>query len=181
LGTAAISGKDVTFVARNWQVWEQGRRMRARLDKLDRHLLACLQENNLQTADRLAEKVGRSPSAVARRLRRLRATGAVAADVSLISEAAAGHPLSAIVQLQLERHAPHEADAVRRRLAASPNVQLCLDLAGAFDILLLVVASDMDSYNDFTGRLLEQPGVRRFETTFVKKRVKATLAVPLAD
>jgi Lrp/AsnC family leucine-responsive transcriptional regulator len=181
LGTAAISGKDVTFVARIWQVWEQGRRMRARLDKLDRHLLACLQENNLQTADRLAEKVGRSPSAVARRLRRLRATGAVAADVSLISEAAAGHPLSAIVQLQLERHAPHEADAVRRRLAASPNVQLCLDLAGAFDILLLVVASDMDSYNDFTGRLLEQPGVRRFETTFVKKRVKATLAVPLAD
>jgi Lrp/AsnC family leucine-responsive transcriptional regulator len=181
LGTAAISGKDATFVARIWQVWEQGRRMRARLDKLDRHLLACLQENNLQTADRLAEKVGRSPSAVARRLRRLRATGAVAADVSLISEAAAGHPLSAIVQLQLERHAPHEADAVRRRLAASPNVQLCLDLAGAFDILLLVVASDMDSYNDFTGRLLEQPGVRRFETTFVKKRVKATLAVPLAD
>ena len=28
--------------------------------------------------------------------------------------------------------------------------------------------------------LLEQPPVRRFETTFVKKRVKATLAVPLA-
>jgi Lrp/AsnC family leucine-responsive transcriptional regulator len=155
--------------------------MRAKLDKFDRHLLACLQEDNLQTADRLAEKVGRSPSAVARRLRRLRSTGAVAADVSLISESAAGHPLSAIVQIQLERHAQHEADAVRRRLAASPNVQLCLDLAGAFDILLLVVASDMDSYNDFTGRLLERPGVRRFETTFVKKRVKATLAVPLAD
>lgn len=152
-----------------------------RLDRLDRQLLACLQRDNLQTADKLAEQVGRSPSAIARRLRRLRATGAVAADVSLVSEEAAGFPLQAVVQLQLERHAPHEVDIVRRRLAASPNVQLVLNLAGAFDILILVVAPDMDAYNDLAARLLEQPGVRRFETTFVKSRVKATLAVPLED
>jgi len=154
--------------------------MAARLDRLDRQLLACLQANNLQTADRLAEQVGRSPSAIARRLRRLRATGVIAADVSLVSAEAAGNPLSAVVQIQLERHAPHEADAVRRRLAASPNVQLCLSLAGAFDILILIVAPDMDAYNALAAQLLEQPGVRRFETTFVKSRVKATLAVPLA-
>lgn len=153
--------------------------MGARLDRLDRQLLACLQADNLQTADRLAEQIGRSPSAIARRLRRLRASGAVAADVSLISEEAAGHPLSAVVQIQLERHAPHEGDALRRRLVASANVQLCLDISGAFDLLLLVVARDMDAYNGFAARVLEQPPVRRFETSFVKRRVKATLAVPL--
>lgn len=150
-----------------------------RLDRLDRQLLACLQHNNLQTAERLAEQVGRSPSAIARRLRRLRSNGAIAADVALISDEAAGHPLQAVVQIQLERHAPHEVDAVRRRLAASPNVQLVLNLAGAFDILILVVAPDMDAYNDLAARLLEQTGIRRFETTFVKSRVKASLAVPL--
>jgi Lrp/AsnC family transcriptional regulator, leucine-responsive regulatory protein len=153
--------------------------MGARLDRLDRQLLACLQADNLQTADRLAEQIGRSPSAIARRLRRLRASGAVAADVSLISEEAAGHPLSAVVQIQLERHAPHEGDALRRRLVASANVQLCLDISGAFDLLLLVVATDMDAYNAFAARMLEPPPVRRFETSFVKRRVKATLAVPL--
>ena len=84
------------------------------------------------------------------------------------------------VHLQIERHDPHEADALRRRLVASANVQLCLDISGAFDILLLVVARDMDAYNDFAARVLEQPPVRRFETSFVKRRVKATLAVPLA-
>lgn len=155
--------------------------MRAKLDRLDRQLLACLQRDNLQTADRLAEQVGRSPSAIARRLRRLRGNGAIIADVSLISEEAAGHPLQAVVNLQLERHAPHEVDAVRRRLAASPNVQLVLNLAGAFDIMILVVAPDMDAYNDLAARLLEQPGIRRFETTFVKSRVKASLSVPLDD
>jgi len=155
--------------------------MRHRLDRLDLRLLACLQEDNLQTADRLAERVGRSPSAIARRLRRLRATGAVAADVAVISEEAAGHPLSAIVHIQLERHAPQEGDRLRRRLVASPHVQLCLDISGAFDILLLAVAADMEDYNRFADAMLaEQPAVRRFETSFVKKRVKATLAVPIA-
>lgn len=150
------------------------------LDALDMRLLVCLQENNLQTADQLAEQVGRSPSAVARRLRRLRSTGAVMADVALVSEEAAGHPLSVIVHLQLERHAPHEGDRLRRRLVASSNVQLCLDVSGAFDIILLVVVPDMSAYNAFADEeLARQPAVRRFESTFVKKRVKMTLAVPI--
>jgi Lrp/AsnC family leucine-responsive transcriptional regulator len=155
--------------------------MGMRLDRLDRQLLACLQADNLQTADRLAEQVGRSSSAIARRLRRLRATGAVAADVAILSEEAAGNPLSAIVHLQLERHVPQEGDALRRRLVASSNVQLCLDISGAFDILLLVVAEDMEAYNAFSAAMLERPPVHRFETSFVKRRVKATLAMPLAD
>lgn len=66
------------------------------------------------------------------------------------------------------------------RSNASANVQLCLDISGMFDILLLAAAADMDDYNAFTHAMLEEhPAVRRFETSFVKKRVKATLAVPL--
>lgn len=154
--------------------------MRQTLDKLDLQLLACVQEDNLQTADQLAERVGRSPSAIARRLRRLRDTGAIVADCAIVGEEAAGQPLSAVVHVQLDRHTPQEVDRLRRRLIASPHVQLCLELAGSFDILLLVVAADMDAYNDFADAMLaEHPAVRRFETSFVKKRVKATLAVPL--
>ena len=156
--------------------------MKQALDRLDIKLLGCLQEDNLQTAEQLAERVGRSPSAVARRLRRLRSEGAVAADVSLLSEEAAGHPLFAVVLIQLERHAPQAGDALRRRLTASANVQLCLDISGAFDILLMVVAADMEAFNIFADRMLaEQPAVRRFETSFVKKRAKATLALPLEE
>ena len=156
--------------------------MHERLDTLDIRLLACLQENNIQTADQLAERVGRSPSAVARRLRRLRSNGAIAADVAIVSQEAAGNPLFAVIQVQLERHAPHEGDLLRRRLLASPNVQLCLDISGMFDIMLLVVAADMNSYNAFADAMLaEQPAVRRFETSFVKKRAKASLALPLEE
>lgn len=156
--------------------------MALRLDRLDRQLLALMQADNLMTADRLAERVGLSPSAIARRLRRLRATGAIAADVALLSDEAAGKPLSVIVHIQLERHAPQDGDRLRRSLIASPHVQLLLDISGAFDIMLLVVAPDMATYNDFVDtRLAEHPAVRRLEGTFVKKRWKATLAYPLPD
>jgi DNA-binding Lrp family transcriptional regulator len=152
------------------------------LDKVDLQLLACLQQDNLKTADQLAELVGRSPSAIARRLRRLRSEGHIAAECAQLSERAAGNPLSAIVHIQLERHAPQEGDRLRRRLLASPNVQLCLDISGTFDIMLLVVAADMGAYNAFADdTLAEHPAVRRFETSFVKKRVKATLAFPLPE
>lgn len=154
--------------------------MRTKYDRLDRKLLARLQENNQQTADRLSEQVGRSPSAVARRMRRLRESGAFSAEVAVLSEEAVGHPLFALIQIQLERHAPQAADQLRRRLLASPNVQFSLDVSGTFDIVLLVVAADMNSYNSFADAMLaEQAAVRRFETSFVKKRAKATLAFPL--
>lgn len=148
-------------------------------DRLDRQLLACLQRDNRQTADSLSEQVGRSSSAIARRLRRLRADGAVAADVAIVSDAAAGYLLSAIIHVQLESHRPDDGRALRQRLVASPHVQMCLDVSGAFDILLLIVAPDMSSFNAFCEVALETPGVRRYETSFVKKRHKATLAVPL--
>lgn len=149
------------------------------LDKLDLQLLACLQADNLQTGDRLAEQVGRSPSAIARRLRRLRASGAIAADISVVSEASAGFPLTAVVHIQFERHEAQGVDQFRRRVSASPQVQTYFELAGPFDAMLIVVAADMDEYNRFAGEMLEQSPVGRFETTLVKKRVKATLAVPL--
>lgn len=154
--------------------------MPQQLDSVDFRLMGLLQQDNLLTAEQLSARIGRSPSAVARRLRRLRDGGAIAADVSLLSEEAAGRPLSAIVHVQLERHAPQEGDRLRRRLIASPHVQLCLDVAGSFDIVLLAVAADMRAYNEFADAVLEDnPAVRRFETTFVKRRVKATLAFPL--
>jgi len=154
--------------------------MDKKLDPLDLKLLACLQADNQLTADVLAERVGLSPSAVARRLRQLRASRTIAADVAIVAEQALGHPLSAVIHVQLERHALTEVASFKRLLAASENVQLCLEVSGAFDILLLVVVADMKAFNLFADDMLAgQRAVRRYETSFVKRRLKASLALPL--
>ncbi len=154
--------------------------MRAKLDTFDIGLLDALQHDNLLTGDQLSERLGRSPSAIARRLRRLRASGAIAADVSVIADEAAGSPLFAVVNIQLERHALKEAEFFRRRLTGSDNVQAYFEVSGMFDVMLVVVAADMDDFNAFADIMLaEQAAVRRYETMFVKKRAKATLRLPV--
>jgi len=154
--------------------------MDKKLDPLDLKLLACVQADNQLTAEMLAERIGLSPSAVARRLRQLRASRTIAGDVAIVAEPAVGHPLSAIVHVQLERHALTEVASFKRLLAASDNVQFCLEISGAFDILLLVVVADMEAFNLFTDDMLAgQRAVRRYETSFVKRRLKASLALPL--
>ncbi len=154
--------------------------MDKKLDPLDLKLLSWLQVDNLLTTEILAERVGLSPSAVARRLRHLRSTRVIAGDVAVVSEQALGHPLSAIIHVQLERHALTEVASFKRQLATCANVQFCLEISGAFDILLLVVVADMEAFNLFADDMLAgQRAVRRYETSFVKRRVKASLALPL--
>ncbi|HEX8513061.1 MAG TPA: Lrp/AsnC family transcriptional regulator [Allosphingosinicella sp.] len=150
------------------------------LDPLDLKLLTLIQADNLLTAEVLADRVGLSPSAVARRLRHLRSTRVIAGDVAIVSEQALGRPLSAVIHVQLERHALTEVASFKRQLATCDNVQFCLEISGAFDILLLVVVADMEAFNLFADDLLAgQRAVRRYETSFVKRRVKASLALPL--
>jgi len=154
-------------------------KMSATRDDLDLRILDRLQQNALLTADELAQTLPLSPSAIARRVRRLRESGAIAADVSVLSDSV-GKFLSAIVHIQLDRHALAAIEALRRRLVASPNVQLFLEIAGAFDLVLLVTVADMDAFNTFTDTMLaSDPVVRRYETSFVKRRRKLSLALPL--
>jgi Lrp/AsnC family transcriptional regulator, leucine-responsive regulatory protein len=148
-------------------------------DQLDLRILALLQENALFTADQLAQRLPLSASAIARRIRRLRERGAIAGDVAVLSDEV-GSFLSAVVHVQMDRHALAAVEALRRRLAASPYVQLFLDVSGTFDLMLLVTVKDMDAFNGFCDAMLaDDPVVRRYETSFVKRRRKFSLALPL--
>jgi Lrp/AsnC family leucine-responsive transcriptional regulator len=151
------------------------------LDELDVRLLNVVQRNNLLTAEEISREVPLSPSAIMRRLRKLRDEKVISADVAVLSTERIGDYLSAIVRIQLERHAEAAVERLRRSLVDAPEVQLCLYVSGSFDMLLLIVTRDMASFNDFVEALAENTTVRRYETEFIKKRWKATLAVPLSE
>jgi len=143
-------------------------------DSFDLKLLNALQEDADRTADQLAELVALSPSAIARRIRRLRDSGAIARTVALLSAEIVDRRLRAIVRLQLHEHeqAAH-FNEFRSRLKARPEVQLCLEVSGSDDMLLLVACRDMAEFNAFAdAELAAGPMVRRYETSFVKKEIK---------
>ena len=149
------------------------------LDRYDRELLHWLQRDVLRTAEDLSRDVALSPSAITRRVRRMREDGTIVADVSIVSDRV-GSFLSALVDIQLDRHALPHVDALLRRLDATPQVQTILEVSGAFDLTLMVVVADMAEYNRFADAMLaNDPVIRRYETRFVKKRRKWSAARPL--
>lgn len=152
------------------------------LDSFDRALLNLLQRDDTATAERLAESVPLSPSAIARRLRRLRGEGWITATVALLSRRLTAQRLRAIVTLQLAEHADQEGKrALLGQLDAAPQVQFCYELAGTVDLLLLLDCGDMAEFNHLVETLLEcQPIVRRYETSFVKRELKFAPFVDLA-
>jgi Lrp/AsnC family leucine-responsive transcriptional regulator len=149
------------------------------MDRIDYSLLALLQEDSRRTADKLGAELGLSRSAVTRRIQNLIQAGIIAKEVAILGDRFRKSRVTAIVNVQFDRHQPHEADQFRRAIRALAEVQLFVEITGASDALLLVSVRDMDHFNVFADELANMPLVRRYETSFIKRTEKFTTAVPL--
>ena len=152
------------------------------LDPFDLALLNAVQRDDSQTAEALSRQVPLSPSAIARRLRRLRTQGWIARTIALLSPKLTGRRLKALVFVQLNEHADIAGKAaLHARLIADPRVQVCYDMTGAYDILALFDCAHMAEFNDAADSVLTaDPTVRRYETSFVKREVKFAPFVELS-
>ena len=152
------------------------------LDRFDLSLLDLVQRDDSRTADSLSGEVPLSPSAIARRLRRLRSGGWIARTIALVSPRLTARRLRAIVTIQLGEHADLKGKAaLERRLNDADAVQFCYEITGPNDLLALIDCESMSAFNDFADRILTaDPTVRRYETHFVKREVKFAPFVRLA-
>lgn len=155
---------------------------RLMLDRFDLSLLNQLQQQADQTADQLAEAVPLSPSAIARRLRRLRADGWLSRTIALLSPRLTAQRLRALIFIQLSEHADLTGkEALTNRLISAKEVQFCYETTGAFDLLALIDCPDMAAFNQLADTLLTaDKTVRRYETSFVKREVKFAPFVDLS-
>jgi DNA-binding Lrp family transcriptional regulator len=144
------------------------------LDRFDLQLLNLVQRDDSRTADSLADEMPLSPSAIARRLRRLRGQGWIARTIALLSARLTQNRLRALVLIQLSEHADLQGKAaLERRLLATDEVQFCYEIAGQHDFVALFDCANMADFNSAADALLaSSPTVRRYETHFVKREVK---------
>ena len=153
------------------------------LDGFDLDLLNAVQRDDARTADSLAQDVPLSPSAIARRLRRLRADGWIARTIALLAPRLTDQRLRAVVLLQLSEHADRQGKAaLERRLLDCDEVQWCHEIAGPHDFMVFFDCANMAEFNSCAEDLLaSSPTVRRYETHFVKREVKFAPFVHLGE
>jgi len=154
----------------------------ADLDDFDRRLLLLVQRDSAATSETLATQVGLSASAIQRRLKRLRKTGVITATVAVVDPAKVGRPSFFVVGLEVERERPELLAELRRWLAVEDWVQEAFYVTGAWDMILIVTASDIERYDIFMSRMMaDNPNIRRFTTNVVLAAHKRRLFVPIAE
>ena len=143
------------------------------LDRFDLALLNLIQRDDSRAADQLAERVALSPSAIARRLRRLRADGWIARTIALLSDRLTAQRLRALVFVELAEHADLKGkSALEERLRSVAQVQFGYETTGETDLLVMFDCASMAEFNSLCDTVLTaDPTVRRYETSFVKREV----------
>ena len=143
------------------------------LDKVDRKLLNLLQKDNQTPTRTLADKVHISQPTCLRRLRDLRATGIISADVALVDPFALGYGMLAFVEVSLTDQSDEHMQEFEARMAREIEVMQCYFVSGDFDYFLVVHVINMDGYYQFVRRAISGSGnVRHFQSRFPMKRAK---------
>ncbi|MBV8657381.1 MAG: Lrp/AsnC family transcriptional regulator [Burkholderiales bacterium] len=150
------------------------------LDRYDRQLLNLVQDDAGLTAEQMAEQVPLSPSAIQRRLRRLREAEVITRTVAVVDPKRVGRMTSFIVSLQIERERPEPMAQLRQWLADQAHIQQVFYVTGEADFILVVTAPDTETYDLLMSRMIsENPNVKRFTTNVALSVVKRGLVVPV--
>lgn len=150
------------------------------LDEFDRKILRMVQLDNLMPQRTIAEGVGLSAPAVARRLQHLRESGVIQRDIAVLDERLVERPLTIIVHVTTENERLDLLDGMKERFLRCPQVQQCYYVTGEMDFILILNVRDMAEYNEVTRTTFFEGGnVKSFRTCVSMENVKTHGGLPL--
>ncbi len=148
------------------------------LDEIDHLLLDLVQADAARPLHDLGDAVGLSPSAVQRRLTRLRAAGVIRAQVAVLDPEALGAGMSSVILVALTDDDEKHHTAFRERMLAEPRVQHCYSIVGQWDYVVVLLTPDLKESRYLSRKLFDEH-VKRFETLPAFEVVKSSQAVPV--
>jgi DNA-binding Lrp family transcriptional regulator len=135
------------------------------LDDVDRRILAALVEDGRISVNELATRASVSRATAYSRFERLRRSGVVRGFHADVDPVAIGHPITAIVLVDVNQG---EWPRLRAEMIQLPGVEWLALTSGTSDFLLLVRAPDMASLRDLVlQRLQAMKAVRSTQTIFI--------------
>ncbi|MBC7164138.1 MAG: Lrp/AsnC family transcriptional regulator [Roseovarius sp.] len=151
----------------------------ARLDPIDRKILAELQADGRMTNVELARRVGISAPPCLRRVRALEEQGFIRGYHADIDPRALGFEVQVFAMVGLQSQAEADLSAFEDRCRAWPLVRECHMLNGEVDFILKCVAPDLSTFQRFlTEELTAADNVASVKTSLVIRGAKDEPGVP---
>lgn len=153
-----------------------------KLDRIDKKILGCLQQNGRITNQQLAQEVNLSNAPCWRRLRKLEDSGVIDRYVAILNPDSVGLTAMAIIQFSLTDHSDECISEVDRFIEESDEIVDCYTLTGANDYMVRVIGRDILSIEQFImKKLLTLKSVKSTNSSFVLRQKKYTTALPVED
>jgi Lrp/AsnC family leucine-responsive transcriptional regulator len=150
------------------------------LDRLDRRILRCLQEDGRISNVDLAERVGLSPTATAERVKRLQKEGVIRGYGARLDPGKLGRSFLVFIEVTLDKTTSDVFEKFSTAVLRAPDVLECHLVAGGFDYLVKTRVSDMAAYRSLLGEtILSLPGVKETRSYAVMEEVKADAPLPV--
>ncbi|SEN91281.1 transcriptional regulator, AsnC family [Pseudorhodobacter antarcticus] len=153
--------------------------MAARLDDMDRKILAELQADAAQSLDEIARKTGSSKTPVWNRIKRMKDDGVITRQTVLLDAEALGLEACFFV---LIRTSEHEADwqaKFLRALQMRPEVMEAHRLAGDIDYILKVRVKNARAYDTFYQALISEVRIFNVTALLSMEEIKSTTMMPV--
>ena len=153
---------------------------RPKLDKVDRRILAALQQDGRMTNIDLAHHVGLSAPPCLRRVRALEEAGVIRGYHAELAPAELGFNITVFAQVGLSSQADSDLRAFISLVETWPAVCECHMLAGETDFLLKIVAENWESYESFLiTQLTAAPNVSHVKSALSIRTAKNLPGVPV--
>jgi Lrp/AsnC family leucine-responsive transcriptional regulator len=149
-------------------------------DKVDRAIVAKLQEDGRMANVDLADAVAMSPSACLRRVKALEASGIIAGYHAEVSRVKAGLGLTVFIGLKVTGHSRETSQAVEQALTAISAVVACYLVSGQDDFLVEAAVPDLAGYEQLLiDQILTIPSVVEARSTFAIRTIMSRGPLPL--
>ncbi|GAA0609509.1 MULTISPECIES: Lrp/AsnC family transcriptional regulator [Paenochrobactrum] len=151
-----------------------------RLDETDKKILRVLQRDGRIANNDLAREVGLSPSPCLRRVKLLEEAGVIDRYVAVLNPAKVNKGLTFFTRIKLDKQDEKSLKHFAEEIKKLPQVQECYFMLGDYDVIIRVVAADLEDYRRFQSESLSQiEGVQNLKTDVLSQTVKQSFVVPV--
>ncbi|TBW55153.1 winged helix-turn-helix transcriptional regulator [Marinobacter halodurans] len=155
-------------------------RKKRTLDRLDRRILAALQDDGRLSYVDLAERVGLSSTPCIERVRRLEKEGYIEGYYARLNPALLGFSMLVFVEISLSYQSRDAFETFNEAVEKLPFMLECHLVSGDADYLIKARISDMSEYRALLGEmLLVLPGVKNSKSYIVMEEVQESMRLPI--
>lgn len=149
------------------------------MDKVDKAILNLLQKNADLTIQDISQSVYLSTTPCWKRINKLKIGGFIQKTVAILDPKKAQLNTTVFVFVTIGNHDQEKLALFSKTVGRMSEIVECHRISGAIDYLLKIITKDIESYDAFYKKLINEAPFLKVTSNFVLEKIKQTSEIPI--